>query len=157
MNTPWGTPYYWFVVETIISKYVLSHGFFNRYNLYYLEKYSIDADSIAGLIPFSGQTITHFTVRKERGIKTLQPIIDKYAPLFHVRRNAPPILLITGDADKELFGRYEENAYLGRMMKLAGHKRTKLFKLDGFDHGGMAHPAFTLLLKEVDEIVREKK
>ncbi|HUP13643.1 MAG TPA: alpha/beta hydrolase, partial [Niastella sp.] len=27
----------------------------------YLSKYRIDADSIAGLIPFSGQAITHFT------------------------------------------------------------------------------------------------
>ena len=28
----------------------------------------IDANDIAGLIPYSGHTITHFTVRKERGI-----------------------------------------------------------------------------------------
>src|SRR5690349_16923535 len=35
----------------------------------YLSKYSIDPDSIAALIPFSGQAITHFTIRSERGIK----------------------------------------------------------------------------------------
>ncbi|MEL6110192.1 MAG: alpha/beta hydrolase, partial [Planctomycetota bacterium] len=34
----------------------------------YLAAHSIDADRIAGLIPYSGHTITHFTVRKERGI-----------------------------------------------------------------------------------------
>ncbi|WP_207510960.1 alpha/beta hydrolase [Longitalea luteola] len=121
----------------------------------YLNRYGIDADSIAGLIPFSGQAITHFTIRTERGIKGTQPVIDEYAPLFHVRNNAPPMLLITGDREKELLGRYEENAYLWRMMKLAGHTKTRLYELDGFDHGGMAQPAFPLLLKEVAAIKKE--
>lgn len=116
----------------------------------YLAKYKLDADAIAGLIPFSGQAITHFTVRQELGIKDTQPTIDKYAPLYHVRADAPPMLLITGDREMELLGRYEENAYLNRMMKLAGHKTTRLYELQGFDHGGMAVPAFPLLLKEVE-------
>jgi hypothetical protein len=84
----------------------------------YLNKYQIDANKIAGIIPFSGQTITHFTIRKENGIGTLQPTIDKYATLYFVRAHASPMLLITGDREKELYGRYEENAYLARMMKL---------------------------------------
>lgn len=120
----------------------------------YLSKYGIDANQIAGLIPFSGQVITHFTVRKEKGIKETQPIIDEYAPLYHVRNDAPPLLLITGDREMELFGRYEENAYFARMMKLAGHKKTKLYELEGFDHGGMAEPAFPLLLKEMAAIIK---
>lgn len=113
----------------------------------YLNKWGIDADSIAALVPFSGQAITHFTIRNEQGIAATQPIIDRYAPLYHVRKAAPPMLLITGDRDLELYGRYEENAYLWRMMQLAGHTRTTLYELDGFDHGGMAEPAFPLLLK----------
>ncbi|MEP7231559.1 MAG: alpha/beta hydrolase [Ginsengibacter sp.] len=123
----------------------------------YLAKYDIDANRIAALIPFSGQAITHFTVRKERGIKETQPIIDKYAPLYFVRADAPPMLLITGDRELELYGRYEENAYLARMMKLAGHKRTTLYELEGFDHGGMPEPAFPLLLKEVKTVTKEIK
>lgn len=127
----------------------------------YLDKYHIDANRIAALIPFSGQAITHYTIRNERGIKDTQPVIDVYAPLYHVRSDAPPMLLITGDREKELLGRYEENAYLNRMMKLAGHKRTTLYELQGFDHGGMAEPAFPLLLKEVaivsKEILQNKK
>jgi acetyl esterase/lipase len=117
---------------------------------HYLAKYNIDANDIAGMISFSGQAITHFTVRQELGIKDTQPTIDNYAPLYHVRADAPPILLITGDRELEMLGRYEENAYLNRMMKLAGHKSTRLYELQGFDHGGMAVPAFPLLLKEVD-------
>lgn len=118
----------------------------------YLSKYKIDANSIAGLIPFSGQAITHFTIRKEQGLKELQATIDKYAPLAHIRADAPPMLIITGDREMELFGRYEENAYLNRMMKLAGNKTTRLYELQGFDHGGMALPAFPLLLKEVAQL-----
>lgn len=121
----------------------------------YLLKNGIDANSIAGLIPFSGQAITHFTIRKERGVKDVQPIVDHYAPLYHVRADAPPMLLITGDREMELLGRYEENAYLWRMMKLAGHQRTRLYELDGFDHGAMAVPAFPLLLKEVSLITKQ--
>ena len=58
----------------------------------YLAKYDIDANRIAALIPFSGQAVTHFTVRKERGIKETQPVIDGYAPLYFVRADAPPML-----------------------------------------------------------------
>lgn len=121
----------------------------------YLDKHRIDANRIAALIPFSGQAITHFTIRQERGIKDTQPVIDEYAPLYHVRADAPPTLLITGDRELELLGRYEENAYLLRMMNLAGHKRTRLHELDGFDHGGMAEPAFPLLLKTVTARTKE--
>jgi acetyl esterase/lipase len=121
----------------------------------YLSKYNIDANNIAAIIPFSGQAITHFTVRQERGIKDTQPIIDEYAPLYYVRADAPPMLLITGDRELELLGRYEENAYLLRMMKLTGNKRTKLYELQGFDHVGMPQPAFPLLLKEVAAVSKE--
>lgn len=57
------------------------------------------------------------------------------------------MMLITGDRELELYGRYEENAYLNRMMQLVGHKKTSLYELDGFDHGGMPEPAFPLLLR----------
>lgn len=120
----------------------------------WLQKHNIDANDIAGLIPFSGHTITHFTVREERGIDGKQPIVDDLAPLFHVRADAPPLLLITGDRELEMLGRYEENAYMMRMMKVAGHKKTRIYELDGYGHG-MTEPAFPLLLKEVDRILKE--
>jgi len=113
----------------------------------WLAAHDIDADSLAGLIPFSGHTITHFTVRKERGIVGTQPIIDDLAPLYHVRKDAPPLLLITGDRDTEMLGRYEENAYLWRMMDEVGHPATELYELEGFNHGQMAVPAHPLLLR----------
>lgn len=115
----------------------------------YLGRYDINADRIAGLIPLSPQVITHFTIRKERGLKDTQPVIDEYAPLYHVRKDAPGILLLTGDREQEMLGRYEENAYFWRMMKLTGHPDVTLHELQGFDHGGMARPAYPLLLKFV--------
>ncbi len=114
---------------------------------HYLAAHNIDADEIAGLIPYSGHTVTHFTVRKERGIADTQPIVDDMAPMFHVRADAPPTLLITGDRELEMLGRYEENAYHWRMMKVAGHKDVTLIELGGFNHGQMATPAHALLLQ----------
>lgn len=119
----------------------------------WLDKHQIDADRIAGLVPFSGQTVTHFTIRKERGIPDTKVIIDSLAPLNHTRSDAPPLLLITGDRELELLGRYEENAYLARMMKVCGHKQTQLLELDGYDHGGMAAPAHPLLLNFIQRIL----
>ncbi|QDW20558.1 alpha/beta hydrolase [Flavobacterium sp. KBS0721] len=125
-------------------------------NKEYLKKEGIDANKIAGLIPFSGQCITHFEIRRENGIPETTPTIDTYAPLFFVRADAPPLLLITGDRELEMLGRYEENAYMARMMKLVGHKQTKLYELDGYGHG-MTEPAFPLLINEINRIIKEKK
>lgn len=121
----------------------------------YLNQYGIDSNRIAALIPFSGQTITHFTIRAENGIKETQPTIDEYAPLYFVRADTPPIVLITGDREMELLGRYEENAYFWRMMKLTGNTHTTLYELQGFNHGNMPEPAFPLLLKEVEKRSKE--
>ncbi|TDP01650.1 alpha/beta hydrolase [Flavobacterium sp. 245] len=122
----------------------------------WLQKEGIDANKIAGLIPFSGQCITHFEIRRENGIPEKQPTIDTFAPLFHVRADAPPLLLITGDRELEMLGRYEENAYMARMMKLVGHTQTKLYELDGYGHG-MTEPGFPLLVNEVNRILKEKQ
>lgn len=73
--------------------------------------------------------------------------------MYHVRPDAPPLLLITGDRELELLGRYEENAYMMRMMQVSGHKQTRILELDGYGHG-MTAPAFPLLLNEVKRIVK---
>ncbi len=112
----------------------------------WLAPYDIDANEIWLLVPFSGHTITHMTVREERGIPPEQAIVDEFAPLYHVRPDAPPIVLITGGRDLELLGRYEENAYFWRMMQVAGHQQTFIYEVQGFDHGGMPAPAFSILI-----------
>ncbi|MFM8931808.1 MAG: alpha/beta hydrolase [Gemmataceae bacterium] len=115
----------------------------------WLAKHQVDANAIAGLIPCSGQAITHYTIRKERGIPDKQPVIDDLAPLNHVRKDAPPLLILSGDRNSELLGRYEENAYLWRMMKEVGHTRTELLELQGYNHGQMVDPALPLVVRFV--------
>ncbi len=122
----------------------------------WLKAHDIDADSIAGLIPLAGQMLTHFTVREERGIDKTTMVIDDLAPLSHLRSDAPPILLVTGDRKKEMLGRYEENAYMYRMLKVVGHRDVRLLELDGFGHAPNV-PFFPLLLKEVDRILKSTK
>lgn len=114
----------------------------------WLGNHQIDANEIAGLISLSAQAITHFTIRKERGLAETKVVVDEFAPLYFVRNDAPPTLLITGDRELEMLGRYEENAYLMRMLKIVGHKDVRLLEIQGYGHG-MTKPAFPLLLEEV--------
>lgn len=116
---------------------------------HWLAKYGVDADRMAAIVPYSGQMITHFTERAARGIPATRPVIDELAPLYHIRPDAPPFLVITGGRDIELYRRYEENAYFVEMMKLVGHKDIVFCEEDGFDHGGMAAPAHLLLMKYI--------
>lgn len=118
----------------------------------YLAKYEVDADDIAGLIPFSGHTITHFTQREERGIEGTEVVVDRFAPLTLIRADAPHYTIITGDRDMELLGRYEENAYMWRMMQLIKHPDCTIYELEGFHHGDMFVPALQILLKEVKRL-----
>ena len=113
----------------------------------WLAVHGVDPDRLAGLVPFSGQSITHFAIREERGLARTRPLIDDLAPVCHVRKDAPPILLISGDRNHELLGRYEESAYFWRMLKEVGHPSVELLELQGYDHGQMADPAFPLLLR----------
>ena len=119
-------------------------------NTEYLSKRGLSPDDLYGVVSFSAQTITHFTARKEQGIEGLQPTIDKLAPLYWVRNNVPRMLLLTGDRELEMMGRYEENAYLERMLKLHGNTNVSLYELDGYGHN-MEYPAFPLFINVLKE------
>jgi acetyl esterase/lipase len=103
----------------------------------YLAAHDVDADRIAGLIPVTGQMITHFTIRKEQGIvpNETRPTIDRFAPLYHVRPDAPPTLAISGGWEVDRSMRAEENLYFVSMMKLVGHKNVRHVVIEGADHG----------------------
>ena len=121
----------------------------------WLKPYGLDPDEVfAALIPYSGQVVTHFARRAELGLPDTQPLVDDLAPLNHVRADSPSMLLLSGDREMEMLGRYEENAYFWRMMKVAGHKNTYIYELDGYDHGSMAAPAFHILKNHVNAILK---
>ena len=115
-----------------------------------LAKYGKDANSLAGIASFSGQAITHFQERRSRGMSSNQPLVDSLAPLYHVRPDAPPMLLMTGDRELEMLGRYEENAYIWRMLRVVGHKDVTLYEFDGYGHN-MQEPGYPMLLKFIRE------
>ena len=117
----------------------------------WLKPYRIDPDSLWCLAPYSGQAVTHFEYRRQRGISELQPTLDGLAPLSHLRPGLPPMLIISGDREQELYGRYEEQAYFWRMLRLNGNRQTYLYELKGYDHGGMADPAHAVLKQWIRE------
>lgn len=122
----------------------------------YLQKYDIDADSIAGLFPFSGQAVTHYEWRKMHDIPETQVTVDRYAPLYNIRKDAPPYIMICGDRELELLGRYEENAYLWRMLKIIGHPCVSIFEIEGHNHGDMLHPGFHIMKNEIKKLIDHK-
>lgn len=121
----------------------------------YLAKHQINADNVLALLPLTGHAITHFTVRAENNISKKQPIIDEYAPLYHVRADAPPIVLYTGDSELEMLGRTEENAYMMRMLKVAGHQNVKHIILGGYGHS-IKNPALPLLIEEIKNLTHDE-
>ncbi len=118
----------------------------------WLAKYDVNADDLAAILPFSGQCVTHYNVRKLQGIGPLQATIDEYAPLTHIRPDAAPMVIISGDRELELYGRYEEQAYFWRMLKLVGHKDVTLYEMQGHNHGDMPAPAFHVLKDHVKRL-----
>ena len=91
---------------------------------------------IAGLIPVSGQTMTHYTVREERGIGKYTVTADEAAPVYHLRKDSPPFLVIYGDHDMP--ARADENTYFIEMMKAAGNKDVTGLMVTDRTHGTIA-------------------
>lgn len=101
----------------------------------YLADYGHAPSDLAGLIPISGQTVTHGTVRTERGLPADRPLVDQAAPVFHVSADAPPFLAIAGSED--LPARPEENRYFVAAMKAVDHLDVSYREFDGRNHGSI--------------------
>lgn len=99
----------------------------------YLEAHGHAPADLAGLIPISGQMVTHGTVRTERGLPANQPIVDYAAPVFHVSDSSPPFLAIAGSED--LPARPEENRYFVAAMQAVDHDDVAYLEFDGRNHG----------------------
>lgn len=90
---------------------------------------------LAGAISISGQLVTHFTVRAERGIGPNTIVVDEAAPLHHVQPSVPPLCVLVSADD--LPGRLEENQYFAAMMRVAGHQDTEFHVIPGRDHSSI--------------------
>lgn len=104
---------------------------------HYLKDLGVELSSVAGLIPVSPQTMTHYTVRKERGIGKYTITADEAAPVFHARKDTPPILVLY--ADNDMAARAEECAYFVAIMKGAGNKQVTGQLITDRTHGSVGN------------------
>jgi acetyl esterase/lipase len=126
----------------------------------YLARCGLGTSCIAGLVPVSGQTMTHYTVREERGLPKDTIIADEAAPIHYARKDAPPLLIVY--ADKDMPTRAEENRYLVAALKAAGHRRVTEQMILDRDHGSVAgniarpgDPAAEAILAFIGAALRE--
>lgn len=125
-----------------------------------LAKYGAKPEDLAGAIPVSGQMVTHYTVRLERGLPKTQIIVDEAAPIYHARKETPPLLVLYADHDMTL--RADENRYFGAALAAAGNKNVTLLEIKDHDHGTIGsgltkagdqgHDAFLAFIKEHGEV-----
>lgn len=99
----------------------------------YLRAYGHETSELAGMMPISGQMVTHATIRGERSLPEWRPIVDSAAPVFNVTEDAPPFLAIAGSHDNP--ARSEENRYFIAALKAVGHRDAAFIEFRGRDHG----------------------
>lgn len=105
----------------------------------WLKPYEIDNKKLAGIISLSGQMTTHFNVRKILNYSQAEnhPIIDENAPMFHLSKEAPPILLTLGDRKIEWPARVEENELMAASLRAMKHPNIEFHENPGYDHGSV--------------------
>ena len=103
----------------------------------WLKPHGFTPDSFAGYIPLSGQTMTHYTVREERGIAKETIVADEAAPVFYCRKDTPPMLVLAGDHD--MAARSEENEYLVAVLKGVGNMHVTFRQIPDRTHGSIAN------------------
>ena len=119
----------------------------------FTQQYGLDADRIAKAYPISGQTVTHYTIRKERALPEGIPVIDEFAPITHSSRGGAPMVLFTGDRDLEMLARWEENVHLQSLLKNFKHDSV-LYELDGFNHNTVVIPAAAWIASDIKRLWR---
>lgn len=88
---------------------------------------------VHGAFPLSGQMASHFAYRGTIGHPAWRPLVDRFAPLWHVRADAPPLLLVAAENDMPC--RPEENRYLVAALRETGHRAAECHVIPGRDHG----------------------
>lgn len=103
----------------------------------WLGAHGVKPDALAGLIPLSGQMMTHYTIRGERGLTNkLTVTADEAAPIYHGRKDTPPWLILF--ADNDLPSRAEENLFFASVLRASGNARVEIQQIKNRDHGSIA-------------------
>lgn len=102
---------------------------------HYLQSCGLSSGDLAGFIPLSGQMMTHFTIREERGLPKSRLIVDEAAPIYHARKDTPPWLILYAEHDMSLRG--DENRFFAAALQAAGNRKVTLREIAGVDHVGI--------------------
>lgn len=102
-----------------------------------LQRHGLGLESIAGAFPVAGQTLTHYTIRAERGLSKDRLLADSAAPVNHVSKAAPPMLILYAERDMAMRG--EENELLAAALRNVGHERITIQMIPGSDHGSVGN------------------
>jgi acetyl esterase/lipase len=102
-----------------------------------LKPHGLTLGSVAGVAQVSGQVLTHYTVREERGQPRYGITSDEAAPAFFIRKSLPPVLTIY--AQNDMLSRAEENMFFVTTLKAAGHTENYSLRVDDRDHGSVGH------------------
>ena len=102
-----------------------------------LKPHGLSLGSVAGIAQVSGQVLTHYTVREERGQARYGITSDEAAPAFYIRKSLPPILTIY--AQNDMLSRAEENMFFVTTLKAAGHTENYSLRVDDRDHATVGH------------------
>ena len=102
----------------------------------YLAKHQLTPDAVAAIVAVAGQTLTHYTIRVERGQPKETIVADNAAPLHHVRKDSRPVFALVAERDMAM--RVEENQLLVAALKAAGNPDVRYFFAAGRDHGSIA-------------------
>ncbi len=104
----------------------------------HLAAHDVKLSAIAGLVPVSGQVMTHYSVRAERGEGKYSLTADDAAPVHWAEaKGIPPMLVLW--ADKDMATRAEENVFLVSLLKAAGHKQVTGQMIPDRTHGSVGH------------------
>ncbi|MFO7937141.1 MAG: alpha/beta hydrolase [Kiritimatiellia bacterium] len=125
----------------------------------WLAEHNLDHKKIAGLIPVSGQMSKHFNVKKWMGYTgpKFRPVVDKYAPLYHISGDLPPVCLITGGRDIEWPCRVEENELLSISLKKSGNKMVEFHEMNGLNHGTVGKGAMFIIPGFIRRVLNTNK
>lgn len=125
----------------------------------WLAKFGLTPFDCAGYMPLSGQVTKHFAVRKHFGHKesAFQPIVDEWAPMFHLKKVTPPFCVALGDPRIEWRMREEENWFMVESLKAMGNTAFEFHSFPNTNHGTCRGPAMPVFQAFVDRICTQKR
>ena len=106
----------------------------------WLKVHDLERSDLAGLVPVAAQTMTHYTVRKER-FGSPNPFFitaDDAAPVHYSNlKGIPPTHILWAENDAP--ARAEENAYLAAVLTGAQNTQVSTAEIPDCSHSSIAH------------------